>query len=195
MPRPRFTANRQSANTLIWRRYDPFRPYRLPAWLIAAPLHRAATGVGDPRKHRCRTTRPRAAHHHPCRPRHHRKPGTNPHPANRRRRAALHLACQPPTAAADPQSANPVATAGRRRLHPRRQRPERQPRPHPHPPANPAGTPRHDRAPATSTLSTFPAYIHMSARSVCKPPNGSLSLWGRAGVTRGKCSVSGFTYT
>ena len=38
MPRPRFTANRQSANTLIWRRYDPFRPYRLLAWLIAAPL-------------------------------------------------------------------------------------------------------------------------------------------------------------
>ena len=31
MPRPRFTANRQSANTLIWRRYDPFRPYRLLA--------------------------------------------------------------------------------------------------------------------------------------------------------------------
>ena len=38
MPRPLFTANRQSANTLIWRRYDPFRPYRLLAWLIAAPL-------------------------------------------------------------------------------------------------------------------------------------------------------------
>ena len=38
MPRPRFTANRQSANTLIWRRYDPFRPHRLLAWLIAAPL-------------------------------------------------------------------------------------------------------------------------------------------------------------
>ena len=37
MPRPLFTANRQSANTLIWRRYDPFRPYRLLAWLIAAP--------------------------------------------------------------------------------------------------------------------------------------------------------------
>ena len=35
MPRPLFTANRQSANTLIWRRFDPFRPYRLPAWLIA----------------------------------------------------------------------------------------------------------------------------------------------------------------
>ena len=38
MPRPLFTANRQSANTLIWRRYDPFRPYRLLAWLIAAPI-------------------------------------------------------------------------------------------------------------------------------------------------------------
>lgn len=38
MPRPLFTANRQSANTLIWRRFDPFRPYRLLAWLIAAPL-------------------------------------------------------------------------------------------------------------------------------------------------------------
>ena len=37
MPRPLFTANRQSANTLIWRRYDPFRPYRLLLWLIAAP--------------------------------------------------------------------------------------------------------------------------------------------------------------
>ena len=38
MPRPLFTANRQSANTLIWRRFDPFRPYRLLLWLIAAPL-------------------------------------------------------------------------------------------------------------------------------------------------------------
>ena len=38
MPRPLFTANRQSANTLIWRRYDPFRPHRLLAWLIAAPF-------------------------------------------------------------------------------------------------------------------------------------------------------------
>ncbi|SAM59065.1 hypothetical protein ACF3OJ_11625 [Cardiobacterium hominis] len=36
MPRPLFTANRQSANTLIWRRFDPFRPYRLLLWLIAA---------------------------------------------------------------------------------------------------------------------------------------------------------------
>ncbi len=38
MPRPLFTANRQSANTLIWRRYDPFRRWRLLAWLIAAPF-------------------------------------------------------------------------------------------------------------------------------------------------------------
>ena len=38
MPRPLFTANRRSANTLIWRRFDPFRASRLPAWLIAAPL-------------------------------------------------------------------------------------------------------------------------------------------------------------
>ena len=38
MPRPLFTANRQSANTLIWRRFDPFRPYRLLLWLIAAPI-------------------------------------------------------------------------------------------------------------------------------------------------------------
>ena len=38
MLRPLFTANRQSANTLIWRRFDPFRPYRPLAWLIAAPL-------------------------------------------------------------------------------------------------------------------------------------------------------------
>lgn len=38
MPRPLFTANRQSANTLIWRRYDLFRRWRLLAWLIAAPL-------------------------------------------------------------------------------------------------------------------------------------------------------------
>ena len=38
MPRPLFTANRQSANTLIWRRYDPFRPHRLLLWLIAAPF-------------------------------------------------------------------------------------------------------------------------------------------------------------
>ena len=38
MPRPRFTANRQSANTLIWRRFDLFRRWRLLAWLIAAPL-------------------------------------------------------------------------------------------------------------------------------------------------------------
>lgn len=38
MPRPLFTANRQSANTLIWRRFDPFRRWRLLAWLIAAPL-------------------------------------------------------------------------------------------------------------------------------------------------------------
>lgn len=38
MPRPLFTANRQSANTLIWRRFDPFRPYCLLLWLIAAPL-------------------------------------------------------------------------------------------------------------------------------------------------------------
>ena len=38
MPRPLFTANRQSANTLIWRRFDLFRRWRLLAWLIAAPL-------------------------------------------------------------------------------------------------------------------------------------------------------------
>ena len=38
MPRPLFTANRQSANTLIWRRYDPFRRWRLLLWIIAAPL-------------------------------------------------------------------------------------------------------------------------------------------------------------
>ena len=38
MPRPLFTANRQSANTLIWRRFDPFRRWRLFAWLIAAPV-------------------------------------------------------------------------------------------------------------------------------------------------------------
>ena len=38
MPRPLFTANRRSANSLIWRRFDPFRASRLPAWLIAAPL-------------------------------------------------------------------------------------------------------------------------------------------------------------
>lgn len=38
MPRRLFTANRQSANTLIWRRYDPFRRWRLLAWLIAAPF-------------------------------------------------------------------------------------------------------------------------------------------------------------
>ena len=38
MPRPLFTANRQSANTLIWRRFDLFRRWRLLAWLIAAPI-------------------------------------------------------------------------------------------------------------------------------------------------------------
>ena len=38
MPRPLFAANRQSANTLIWRRFDRFRRWRLPAWLIAAPI-------------------------------------------------------------------------------------------------------------------------------------------------------------
>ena len=38
MPRPLFAANRQSANTLIWRRFDLFRRWRLLAWLIAAPL-------------------------------------------------------------------------------------------------------------------------------------------------------------
>ena len=38
MPRPLFTANRQSANTLIWRRFDLFRRWRLLTWLIAAPF-------------------------------------------------------------------------------------------------------------------------------------------------------------
>ena len=38
MPRPLFAANRQSANTLIWRRFDRFRRWRLLAWLIAAPI-------------------------------------------------------------------------------------------------------------------------------------------------------------
>ena len=38
MPRPLFAANRQSANTLIWRRFDLFRRWRLLTWLIAAPI-------------------------------------------------------------------------------------------------------------------------------------------------------------
>ena len=38
MPRPLFAANRQSANTLIWRRFDRFRRWRLLTWLIAAPI-------------------------------------------------------------------------------------------------------------------------------------------------------------
>ena len=86
----------------------------------AARIPRAAGRLGHPRKHHRAAARARAAHHRACRPRHHRKPRPGDYPANRRRRPALHLACQPPTATTKPQPANPVATARRRRLRPRR---------------------------------------------------------------------------